>query len=151
MCFEMSPQIGFLNGCIVTVVEIFLTFLHCAFSNVSSNRLSEQMHIRISCIYSTFFHSGFSNVSSNCLPQKRNSRICCIPNTTMTTCGFSNVSSYCLPQRGNSRIENSHICCICLISPHYVFSNVSSNRHSDCIFFYFSPLCISKCLFKSPF
>ena len=135
MCFEMSPQIGFLNGCIVTVVEICLTFSTVHF------QMSPQIAFLNRCIFALVaFIQLFSNVSSNCLPQKRNSRICCIPNTTMTTCGFSNVSSYCLPQKRNSRIGY-----ICLISPHYVISNVSSNllsermqSHSGCISLIFS-------------
>ena len=41
---------------------IYLTFLHCAFSNASSNCLREKMHSHTDCIYLTlFFPSGFSH------------------------------------------------------------------------------------------
>ena len=98
---------------------------HYVISNVSSNRLSEQMHIRISCVYSTFLHCACSNVSSNLLPQKRNSHICCIclisPHYV-----FSNVSSNRLSER-----MHSHSGCICLtfstvhfqMSPQIAFLN----------------------------
>ena len=48
---------------------------HCAFSNVSSNRLPERMQNHTGCICLTFFHCVFLNVSSNCLPKKMHSRI----------------------------------------------------------------------------
>ena len=45
----------------------------------------------------------------------------------------------------------------CLTFLHYVFSNVSSNclpvwmeSHIGCIYFDFSPMCVFKCLLKSP-
>merc|ERR1712213_197341 len=57
---------------------IYLTFLQCAFSNVSSYRLPEKMHSRIGCIYLTFLHCAFSNVASNCLHGRRHSHIGCI-------------------------------------------------------------------------
>ena len=41
------------NGCIC------LVFLHCAFSNVSSNRLPEKMHSRIGCIHMTYISVRF--------------------------------------------------------------------------------------------
>ena len=57
---------------------IYLTFLHCAFSNVSSNGLSEKRQSHISCICLTFLHCAFSNVSANGLDGKRHSHIGCI-------------------------------------------------------------------------
>ena len=59
-------------GCICS------TFLHCAFLNVSSNRLHQKMQSHIGCICLTFLHCVFSNVSSNCLHQKMHSHIGCI-------------------------------------------------------------------------
>ena len=53
--------------------------LHCAFSNVSSNRLPYGMHSHIGYIYLTFLQSAFLNASLNCLPERMNShtvRIC---------------------------------------------------------------------------
>ena len=68
------------------------TFPHCAFSNVSSNCLSEKRHSHIGCICLTFLQCAFSNVSSNCLPQRMHSHIGCICSSFLH-CGFSNVSS----------------------------------------------------------
>ena len=41
----------------------FLTFLHCAFLNVSSNRLPKKRQSYIGCICLAFLHCAFSNVS----------------------------------------------------------------------------------------
>ena len=54
---------------------ICLTFLHCAFSNVSSNCLHEKRQSHICCTCLTFLHCAFSNVSSNRLPVRMQSRI----------------------------------------------------------------------------
>ena len=52
---------------------ICLTFPHCAFSNVSLNRLPEKKHSCIGCIYLTFLHCAFLNVFSNGLLEKKKS------------------------------------------------------------------------------
>ena len=99
MYFQMSPQIACLRGCIVALVAFFyfphwvlkcllelhsrigcicLTFLHCGFSNVSSNCLHQRMHSDTGCICLTFLHCVFSNVSSNRLHKRIHSRIGCI-------------------------------------------------------------------------
>ena len=57
---------------------ICLTFLHCVFSNVSSNRLHEMMHNHIGCICSTLLHCVLSNVPSNSLPWRMYIHIGCI-------------------------------------------------------------------------
>ena len=44
---------------------ICLTFLHCVFSNVSSEHLPGRMHNHIVCIYLAFRHCVFSNVHLN--------------------------------------------------------------------------------------
>ena len=54
---------------------ICLSFFHCVFSNVSSNRLPERMQNHIGCICLTFLHCVFSNVSSNVLCERRQSHI----------------------------------------------------------------------------
>ena len=54
---------------------ICLTFLHCVFSNVSSNHLPELMHNHTGCICLTFPQCVFSNVSSIFLPRLVYSRI----------------------------------------------------------------------------
>ena len=56
---------------------ICLAFLHCAFSNVSSNGLPEKMQSHTGCICSTFLHCAFSNVSSTFLYKKMHSYIGC--------------------------------------------------------------------------
>ena len=71
------PITGFLKikyhiGCIC------LTFLHCAFSCVSSNCLPERKQSHISCICSTFLQCVLSCVSSNGLPLRMQSHIGCI-------------------------------------------------------------------------
>ena len=53
-------------------------FLQCAFSNVSSNRLSEKRQSHIGCICLTFLQCAFSNASPNCLPEKMHNHIGCI-------------------------------------------------------------------------
>ena len=87
---------------------ICLAFLHCVFSNVSSNCLGVRMQSHIGCICSTFLHCAFSNVSSNCLPKKRHNHIgyICL---TFLHCAFFNVSSNGLPDR-----MQNHTGCICL-------------------------------------
>ena len=99
---------------------ICLTFLHCVFSNASSNVLPERRHKPISCIYLTFLHCVFSNVSAKQCHRQLQSRIGCIF-FTFLHCGvhnvFSNVSSNCLPQK-----KHNCIGCICLAFLHCVFS-----------------------------
>ena len=68
----LSQMMHSLIGC------IYLAFLHCLFSNVSSNCQLERMHNHIGCIYLAFLHCGFSNVSSNCLPKRMHNHIGCI-------------------------------------------------------------------------
>ena len=100
---------------------ICLAFLHCRFSNDSSNCLHQQMNSHIGCIYLTFLRCAFLNVSSKRLHKWLHShigRIC----LTFLHCAFSNVSSNCLPEK-----MQSHIDCICLIFLCCLFSNVSSN------------------------
>ena len=79
---------------------ICLTFLHSAFSNVSSKRLAQKRHSRIGCIYLIFPHSAFSNVSSKRLHKMMQSHIGCIC-LTFVHCAFSNVSSKCLHKTHN--------------------------------------------------
>ena len=91
-----------------------LTFLHCVFSNVSSNRLPELMQSHIGCICLAFPHCAFSNVSSDYLPERMQSHTGCIY-LSFLFCAFSNVSSNCLHEK-----RHSHIGCICLtfLQPH---------------------------------
>ena len=56
---------------------ICLTFLHCVFSNVSSNCLPERMHIHIGCICMIFLHCVSSNVSSIGLYEQMHSHTGC--------------------------------------------------------------------------
>ena len=62
---------------LIQCISNALTFLHCVFSNVSSNYLPEMMHNHIGCIYLTFSHSIVSNVSSNHLSERKKSHIGC--------------------------------------------------------------------------
>ena len=100
---------------------ICLAFLHCAFSNVSSNGLPEKRHIHIGRTFFTFLHCAFSNVSSNFLPERMQSHIDCIC-LTFLHCAFSNVSS-------NGLLEqmHSHIGCICLKIPEFLRSKTKSD------------------------
>ena len=88
---------------------ICLTFLHCAFSNCSSNRLPERKQSHTGCICLTFRHCAFSDVSSNGLCERMHNHIVCIC-LTFLHCVSSNVSS----NRLHNRMQ-SHIGCICLI------------------------------------
>ena len=54
-------------ACIVTLVAFVLAFIHCVFSNVSSNGVLGRMHNHIGYICSTFLHCVFSNAYSNLL------------------------------------------------------------------------------------
>ena len=74
-----------------------LIFLHCAFSNVSSNRLPEKMHSHIGCICLTFLHCVFSNVFSKLLHRRMQSHIGCIY-LTFLHCVSSNVASNDCPR-----------------------------------------------------
>ena len=60
------------------ICGICLTFLHCVFSNASSNRLPERTHSHIGCIFFTFRHCAFSNVSPRRLHKRMSSHIGCI-------------------------------------------------------------------------
>ena len=129
------------------IVFICLTFLQCAFSNVSSNDFSERMHSHIGYICLTFLHFEVSNLSLNCLPVRMQSHIGCIcffstvsfkmcpQSAWITGCkvtlvafvwffssAFSNVSSNDYSER-----MQSHIGCICLTFLHFEVSNPSSN------------------------
>ena len=44
----------------ISWMEAFLAFLHCMFSDVSSNRLQEKMHSRIGCICLNFLHCAMN-------------------------------------------------------------------------------------------
>ena len=74
MCFQMP----FLH-CIINLSHWshLFSFIQCAFSNVSSNCLSQRMHSHIGCIYLTFLHCVFANVSSNRLHERMHSHIGC--------------------------------------------------------------------------
>ena len=69
-----------------------LTFLHCVFTNVSSNGLSQRMHNHIDCICVTFLQSVFSDASSKSLPKRMQSHTGCIY-LTFLHCVLSNVIS----------------------------------------------------------
>ena len=49
---------------------IYLTFLHCVFSNVSSNCWYGGMKTHTGCICLAFLRCVFSNASSNCLAER---------------------------------------------------------------------------------
>ena len=82
---------------------ICLTFLHCVFSNVSSNGPPERMHNHTGCICLTFPHCVFLNVSSILWHRKLHSYIGCIWLTFLHGAS-SNVSSNCL----HEWLYNSH-------------------------------------------
>ena len=86
---------------------ICLAFLHCVFSNGSSNGLPGRMHTHTGCICSTFLHCVLSNFSSNCLHEKRQIHIGCL-RLTFLHCVLWNVSSNHPPVE-----MQSHIGCIC--------------------------------------
>ena len=125
----MCPQMACLRGCIVALVAFCLSFLHCVFSNVSSNRLHEWMHNRTGCICLAFLHYAFSNVSSNYLHvrmQNRTGSICSI----FLPCGFSNDFGHFL-----SRKRQSHTGCTYLTFLHCLFLLLESAHwlHLTCV------------------
>ena len=99
---------------------IYLSFLHCVFSNVSSNCLPEKTHSYTGCTCVTSLQCVFSNVPSKHLDQSRQNHTGCIC-LTFRHCVFSNESS-------NDEYEGmqSHTDSICLTFLQCVFSNVSS-------------------------
>ena len=56
---------------------IFMPFLHCAFSNLSSNCLPERIHNHIGCICSAFPQYVLSNVDPKILDQSKQTHIGC--------------------------------------------------------------------------
>ena len=82
---------------------ICLIFLHCVFSNVSSDRPHVKRHIYIGCICLTFLHCVFSNVTSMHSDQRMHSHIACIC-LIFLLCAFSDVSSNFLHEKTHSRI-----------------------------------------------
>ena len=110
--------VGFLSffiGC------ISLVFLHCEFSNVSSNRLPERMQSHIHCICFTFPHCVFANVFLQNLNKRKQNHIgwICL---NFPYCALANVFANCLPER-----MHNHIGCICFVCLHCAFPNVFSN------------------------
>ena len=65
---------------------ICLTFLHCAFWNVSSNCLHKKRHNYIGCICLTFLHCVFSSDSLNCVPGRMHTHIDCICSIFLDLC-----------------------------------------------------------------
>ena len=91
-----------------------LTFLHCVFSNVSSNGLPEWLRSHTDCICLIFLHCVFSNVFSKHLHKKMQSHTGCICKTLLL-CVSSDVSSNYLHER-----KHDYTGCSLLISPHYL-------------------------------
>ena len=58
-----------------------MTFLHCVYSNVSSNCLPEMMHNHTGCICWTFPHRVFSHEPSNCFCKRTHNCAGCICST----------------------------------------------------------------------
>ena len=106
---------------------ICLTFLHCAFSSVPSNRLSERMHSCIGCICLTFLQCAFSNVSSNCLAERMHSHTGsnCM---AFPRCVFSHASSNYLCEK-----IQSHTSSICLTFLHCLSLSLEP-FHSSCFY-----------------
>ena len=77
---------------------ICLTFLHCVFSHVSSNRLSDRMQCHTGNICMIFFLCVFSNVSLICLPEGMHFHIRYIC-MTFLHCVVSSVHSMQFPAR----------------------------------------------------
>ena len=70
---HLSSKTACLRWCVFTLVAFVLTFLHCVFSNESSNDLLEMRHSRIGCICVTFLlHYWFSQGNININPSFTN-------------------------------------------------------------------------------
>ena len=113
-----------MRGVLEFSTYISLTFPHCVFSNVSSNRLPKCMHNHIGYICVTFLHCEFLKVFSTCLHEQMHNNIGCIC-LTFLHCAFSNASSNCLPQW-----MQSHIGYIYLTFVHCAFLPNASPVHS---------------------
>ena len=70
--FSNVSSNGLPDRCIVTLDAFVLGFLLCSFSNMS------RRHIHTGCICLIFFHCVLSSVSSNCRPQRIQRRTGCI-------------------------------------------------------------------------
>ena len=100
-------------------------FLNCAFSDVTSNCLPEQIESCIGCICLTFLHCALSNVSSKSLDLKRQSHICFdFSLLSVIKCFLKELGSKqalnCLPEQ-----MQSHIGCILLTFLHCAFKCLS--------------------------
>ena len=95
------------------------------FSNVSSNRLIEQMQSHISCMCVVFSNVSF-HISSQiaCLNRCKVTIVADVRNFSIKF--FSNVFSNCLLGQMQSRIG-----CTCMVFLQSEFSNVSSNGLSE--------------------
>ena len=113
----------------------------CAFSNVPSEHLHNDLQNHIPCIYSIFlcvlFHvpCAFSCVSSDLLQGWMHNHIDCIY-VTFHLCVSSNVPSYCWHEQ-----RHTHIYCICMVCLHCVPLNAFSKYllvqmlcHNVCIY-----------------
>ena len=136
--FQTSPQMACLRGCIVIPVTFCFTFLCCVFSNLLStmrfsNIASKHMHGRMQShtgnICMTFLHCVFSNVFSNRLHEKWHSHIGCI------FLLYSTVSFQMWPQCTWIRAGKIQ---------------APEEAKSHWLHFYFSLLCVFKCVFKWP-
>ena len=83
-------------------------FLHCVFSNASSNCLPRWMYIDTGCIVLPSLHGVFSNVPTNCLTVRIQYHLGCIY-VAFLHYGFSNVPTNCLPARIQKHTSYIHL------------------------------------------
>ena len=169
MLFQVVPKVACSKGCMITLAAsydffplwdlecihilagqvdvmlhigcIYLTFLHCAFSNVSSNCLLVWMQSYIGCIYLTFLHCAFSNVSSNCLHEKGHSHIVRFPNRLAF---FQVTLGPCL-----SWLHLLDFSPLCIFKCHFTLPACVDAKSHWLHLFDFSPRFVFKCLLKS--
>ena len=121
-------------------------FIHCAFSNVPSNRLPVRMQSHIGYICLAFLHCVFLNVPLSRLSERMHNNIGCIF-FTFLLCVFSTVSI-----KNLDKSRQSHIGCIWLTFLHCTFLNVFSKHqlekmqsHISCNYAEHSELCAALC------
>ena len=101
ICFNFFYCFGFLNVFSRSLLErmnnhtcyISFPFLHCVFSNGSSEHFYKRMLSRTGCIYLCLLKCLF-HVSSNCLPQSMRNHtdyICWTFSTCVVKCAFKKV------------------------------------------------------------
>ena len=144
--FQMSEKMKNHTG------GICLVFLHCVFSNVSTKSLHNRMHSYIGCICCVFFTVCFQMFPQ--LACQRGCIVTLVAYVRLFPTVYHQMSSQntCL-----RRCKVTLVAIVCFFSIVYFQISPQITCWRGCIgglhwlhFFYFSPLCVFKCVLKLP-